>query len=882
MELQMSRTESDSQPMQEDSLEDDFDEIGLKEIIDGGTLDFDGWTSLISEIETWFQDDIEKICLVYDSFLSEFPLCYGYWRRYADHLKRLSTVDKVVQVFERAVHSATYSVNVWVDYCSFSILAFEDPNDIRRLFKRAMSFVGKDYLCHTSWDKYIAFEFSQQQWGSLAQVYIQTLKFPSKKLHHYYESFKELAAAWKEEIECLGDSSMDLQLVASIESEVPRDCADDEIAHIIEDLLDPSIGLDGSKALQKYLSIGKQFYEEACQLDEKIKCFESHIRRPYFHPKPLDVSQLDNWHEYLNFVEMHGDFDWAVKLYERCLIPCANYPEFWMRYVDFMESKGGREISNFALARATQTFLKRLPVIHLFSARYKEQIGNISGAYDAFLQYNAESDSCFVETVIMKANMEKRLGNHLAASGIYKEAIEVSAARENLHDLPMLYVHFSRLQYMLTGNRDTARDILIDGIKRLPHCKLLLEELIKFAMLHGETRHVQVIYSMVNDSISLGPDSSQGLNVKDTEDIASLYLQYVDLCGTIDDVKKAWNWYVKLFPNSVRSASYKFSDTGRKPLRIVNRRRRENLVTLPDQSSGDCSPDIPTNLALLDKKLEHPENDDIQPHCPALGEVSDQKTSSPGNHEIPSNQPTFNLLQSGEVEESLQNKVQCVCPEVLEQPQEDTTDTNNLSLDLVLEVPKEVEVSKKEIVEEEHELKLENDLNQNQLSVERLSLDDQGNKSLDSINVATHERETSQEASLLNGSTMKSEPPQETSMSNGSMVEPRQNTEGAQFEVSPRGAQACDSSEVLVGMGSPSSASHQILARKEPLLQQETSPHSCSNRNQRNNVDQVHRESKYGFHGHSHKRLHQRGQVSPQQPYPQAEVASQMPQLKPG
>lgn len=48
----------------------------------------------------------------------------------------------------------------------------------------------------------------------------------------------------------------------------------------------------------------------------------------------------------------------AIKLYERCLIPCANYTEFWFRYVDFVESKGGRELANFALARASQTFVK--------------------------------------------------------------------------------------------------------------------------------------------------------------------------------------------------------------------------------------------------------------------------------------------------------------------------------------------------------------------------------------------------------------------------------------------------------------------------------------------------------------------------------------------
>uniref|UniRef100_A0A2P2L181 Pre-mRNA-processing protein prp39 n=1 Tax=Rhizophora mucronata TaxID=61149 RepID=A0A2P2L181_RHIMU len=102
---------------------------------------------------------------------------------------RLCTPDKAVEVFERAVKSATYSVDMWVDYCSFASSTFKDPSDIRRLFKRGLSFVGNDYLCHALWDKYIAFEFSKQHWGSLAHIYIQTLRFPTKKLHHYYDRY---------------------------------------------------------------------------------------------------------------------------------------------------------------------------------------------------------------------------------------------------------------------------------------------------------------------------------------------------------------------------------------------------------------------------------------------------------------------------------------------------------------------------------------------------------------------------------------------------------------------------------------------------------------------------------------------------------------------
>lgn len=91
----------------------------------------EAWMS-IRYLSLFLQDDVEEICLVYDHFLSKFPLCYGYWGKYAAHMTRLCTTDKVVEVFEQAVLAATYSVGMWVDYCSFAMSSFEDPSDIRR------------------------------------------------------------------------------------------------------------------------------------------------------------------------------------------------------------------------------------------------------------------------------------------------------------------------------------------------------------------------------------------------------------------------------------------------------------------------------------------------------------------------------------------------------------------------------------------------------------------------------------------------------------------------------------------------------------------------------------------------------------------------------
>lgn len=108
-----------------------------------------------------------------------------------------------------------------------------------------------------------------------------------------------------------GTSAVDFLSEPLPDEEVRKCNWDDQISCVVKDLLEPSSGLGGSKALQKYLSIGEHLYQEARQLNEKIVSFETKIRRSYFHVKALDVDQLENWHQYLDFVEMQGDFDWV-------------------------------------------------------------------------------------------------------------------------------------------------------------------------------------------------------------------------------------------------------------------------------------------------------------------------------------------------------------------------------------------------------------------------------------------------------------------------------------------------------------------------------------------------------------------------------------------
>ncbi|KAI3515243.1 hypothetical protein L1887_14043 [Cichorium endivia] len=75
-------------------------------IVNTNSLDFTAWTALIEET----QKTTEK--------------------KYDDHEARLGFLDKVVEVYERAVDGVTYSVDMWLHYCVFVINTYGDLDTV--------------------------------------------------------------------------------------------------------------------------------------------------------------------------------------------------------------------------------------------------------------------------------------------------------------------------------------------------------------------------------------------------------------------------------------------------------------------------------------------------------------------------------------------------------------------------------------------------------------------------------------------------------------------------------------------------------------------------------------------------------------------------------
>uniref|UniRef100_A0A0A9BV27 Uncharacterized protein n=1 Tax=Arundo donax TaxID=35708 RepID=A0A0A9BV27_ARUDO len=124
---------------------------------------------------------------------------------------------------------------------------------------------------------------------------------------------------------------------------------------------------------------------------------------------PLDY---DSWMELLDVTEREGSHEKVVRLYERCLVPCAACADIWMRYVDFLEEAKMLTDASAVLSRAL-CFVEREEQLEfcLFSARYKERIGDISGARQQYHEILSKLSPGSLEVLEAHANMERRLGD---------------------------------------------------------------------------------------------------------------------------------------------------------------------------------------------------------------------------------------------------------------------------------------------------------------------------------------------------------------------------------------------------------------------------------------------------------------------------------------
>ncbi|KAJ5095947.1 hypothetical protein NUU61_005303 [Penicillium alfredii] len=388
---------------------------------------------------------ITAVRSAYDRFLAKFPLLFGYWKKYADLEFSITGTEAAEMVYERGIASISPSVDLWTNYCTFKVETSHDADIIRDLFERGASSVGLDFLAHPFWDKYIEFEEHVEAQEKIFGILSRIIHIPMHQYARYFERYRQLAQT--RPLSELAPPETMSQFRAEIEaasSQVPPGAKAD--AEIERDL---RLRVDNY-----HLEVFSKTQTETT----KRWTYESEIKRPYFHVTELDEGQLTNWKKYLDFEEAEGSFSRIQFLYERCLVTCAHYDEFWFRYARWMAAQEGKdEEVRIIYQRASYLYVPIAnPTIRLHYAYFEE----FSGRVDVAKDIHGAIMMCLpshVETIISLANLSRRHGGLEAAIEVYKTQLDSPECE--MATKAALVAEWARLLWKIKGAPEDARQV---------------------------------------------------------------------------------------------------------------------------------------------------------------------------------------------------------------------------------------------------------------------------------------------------------------------------------------------------------------------------------------------------------------------------------------
>ncbi|USW57808.1 Putative tetratricopeptide-like helical domain superfamily [Septoria linicola] len=435
------------------SYTDDLELQKLNEQVLADPQEFENWEKLVRAAESQegglgrnsSPQAIAATRDTYDRFLARFPLFFGYWKKYADLEFAIAGTESAEMVYERGVASIGLSVDLWANYCAFKVETSHDADVIRELYERAADSVGLDFLAHPFWDKYLEFEERLDAHDRIFAILSRIIHVPLHQYARYFEKFRAMAA--QRPIADIAPSDVVAQFQKEIEQENGQ--KQSILAEVERELR--------ARVDAYHLEVFQRTQAET----SKRWTYEQEVKRPYYHVTELDDGQLDNWRKYLDFEEVEGDYARIKFLYERCLVTCANYEEFWFRYVRWTLSQTSRtaevrnEEARIIYSRASCTYVSiAQPTIRLNYARFEESIGKADTAiaiHEAILA-RAPGD---LETIISLVNTHRRQYGVDAAISVLNSHVGSSEYNPSIRGA--LVAELARLLWKVKGDIIEAR-----------------------------------------------------------------------------------------------------------------------------------------------------------------------------------------------------------------------------------------------------------------------------------------------------------------------------------------------------------------------------------------------------------------------------------------
>jgi len=300
--------------------------------------DFNGWAYLIQACET--VDILDEIRTVYNAFLPLFPYCYAYWKRYSDIERKSENWSRALAILHRGLTAIPLSVDLWVTYLELYHKMYSTHEEFPILFReqceKAVATAGMEYRSDMLWELFIEKEMERNELRFVTDLFRRVVAMPTKLYNKHWDNF-----------------------IAHVRDHHPRDilqysdyeglrklaCRELSLTYRPDPIMCPEVARkvelpeDKLKAGMKERLVASLVatHEQTEQKVDEIYRFEEKLKRTYFHVKPLDQKQLRVWDQYLDWQVEQGDHQRIVVLFERCLIPCALYEQFWAKYARYLE-----------------------------------------------------------------------------------------------------------------------------------------------------------------------------------------------------------------------------------------------------------------------------------------------------------------------------------------------------------------------------------------------------------------------------------------------------------------------------------------------------------------------------------------------------------------
>jgi pre-mRNA-processing factor 39 len=453
----------------------DYD--ALRQHVEKDGSDFTAWSKLLACVEEQAATHPERVNATFEAFLSKFPLCFGYWCKYADLQCRLGEAtkagadeaqEKTATIYDRALEAVPLSVELWKAYTAHVKQATvgQSSDALRAAYKKATGRVGHDAAAAGLWDSFMEFEADRGTPASVCDVFTEMLGVDaSGRTDELWRRLKHLSKSYQTP-ELVSEA-------ARAELEIRWDKREKKDANEQLDALDQNrvAGMNEltlQRQMEQLLLECERAKNALVQNRLERQHYEAGVRRWYFHVKPLDEAQLQNWREYLTREETatYEDKEVHVKkvraLFERCLVPCALYAEFWLRYASWCHTTIDATAALAVATRAATVFLPRRPDVLASLASLLESAGRLDdarAAYEAVAAGAIEPEHKAYGAVLV-ANFERRVGGDVV--GAYTTALGNGAAPAPTR------AHLARYHCVVRNDVAAARAVLDDALGEEP------------------------------------------------------------------------------------------------------------------------------------------------------------------------------------------------------------------------------------------------------------------------------------------------------------------------------------------------------------------------------------------------------------------------------